>query len=171
MNTRRSNKSSSGIMSEIVNKKKSSAWACWVCTLKFGERSWWCILSCLPRVSAEKAAPWSTGSDPVQEPLSESFIASPFYPISKPHRQSHREWHLLNSLVWPCNLFLKSISPKTGPDTYFVRPDTKRKILNYQELQESKTRTLPKHRTPSRELPFPCPFPLLAEVLSSFQSN
>lgn len=45
MNTRRSNKR---ITSEIVNKKKSSAWACWVCTLEFGEQSWWCILSCLP---------------------------------------------------------------------------------------------------------------------------
>lgn len=45
MNTRRSNKR---IASEIVNKKKSSAWACWVCTLEFGEQSWWCILSCLP---------------------------------------------------------------------------------------------------------------------------
>lgn len=48
MNTRRSNKSISGIISEIVNKTKSSAWACWVCTLKFREQSWWCILSCLP---------------------------------------------------------------------------------------------------------------------------
>lgn len=101
----------------------------------------------------------------------EVFIKSPFYPISKPQRQSQREWLLFNSWIWHCHLFVNSVSPQTESDTSFVKPGTKRKILNYQELQDSKNRILPTHRIVSKGFLFPWTLSLLTHMLLRFPIN
>lgn len=166
MNTGRSNKTIAGIVSEIFNWNSLQP--------EHAECARWNLVS--KASSAFFVAfywdPVSHWQWPCARAILGKFLLNPhFYPISKPQRQSQREWLLFNSWIWHCHLFVNSVSPQTEPDTSFVKPGTKRKILNYQELQDSKNRILPTHRIVSKGFLVPWTLSLLTHMLLRFPIN